>query len=905
MSKITVAFLISLLLFQVACKDDIFHGDDEKAPRIAYVSPNDGEKNVSPNRIIMLTFDTDIDKTTVTDNNFLIKDNYDNKINGEINFYGSRLVMFTPDNITDGQIMTPFTEYHIELKEKIKDQNGTTLKNNFISSFVTGNLQDKESPFVEKVDLQNKNFNIFFSEPINPLTINYDETTSIELVDENNNLIAGKFDYNETNNSIVFIPDTELINGISYFLRIRAIEKSIADLSGNVIKNNYEFEFKNGEYFDSKPPEIVNITSFIEQIIITFNEPIKFEDIINQNTDNDSIILRNLNGDRIAASIDYNHVSNSLILVPNNSLDYSTDYLLYFNQTIKDNYDNKIEDNIIKTITTNEEQAEYLKITDITITNDNEVLITFDNEIDASTCSFNKFNSTINFYNNSGNNLASTYILESGNTVLKIIPEISIPSNTVCHVRINLNLKDVDNRNLELDFHHDFISNGSENFEIFNNAFLDVMQYGVHCVRIKNDTLNNKPIIHSSIYDMSKNINNLVEKDIYTDSQDPISNMEYNTPKVGVGENYDIYVWMTAENPPENYSIWGNVYNKNGDLINVEPIRISEKIKDISIQNHYVKNPKVLINGNFATVIYEEYNKVLARVVDLANGEIPKYIDLTLGEVDVPSVVISNQVGEDYEVTVKNDMAVVVWKTNGDIYCSSLAFSNNIHVFNTDIKVNVSTGNFSNAKVDMYGSKAIIVWNNMINQNDSRLCMRLIDHEFNDNILNAQDSQSTNIKNDNWEPSIAMTNTKAIIVWESKNNYGDTDILAKTVIFEDDQPLIWSNFTISTDNYKNQTKPKIYINNQYAIAIWQSNDKYSADTSKWHVKGRYLNLSTTEAFAMGDSDFTLTKYNKMVYTNYDPQAAIVDNKIYLIWRSLINGEGKSGIYGRILDFSPQ
>lgn len=236
-----ILILFFSLVNVLACSDDIFHYDRVHHPNINYISPDNNENNIALNKSILISFDRDMDTETINSEAIVIK-NQSAIIEGNIEQYGKRIVLFTPR--TD---LAMYSRYSVEVKNKIKCINGIPLKQDFITSFETGIDNDTIAPTINgKPYIENGKLYIKFSEELNPQSIKLsnsilNQTGNIEITDQDSNIINGSFNYQVADNCIVISTQGSFENSEKFYLIIKAGSDCIADLANNTFENEYSY----------------------------------------------------------------------------------------------------------------------------------------------------------------------------------------------------------------------------------------------------------------------------------------------------------------------------------------------------------------------------------------------------------------------------------------------------------------------------------------------------------------------------------------------------------------------------------------------------------------------------------------------------------------------------------------
>jgi hypothetical protein len=263
---------------------------DTYNPFIVSHSPEDNADNLPTSTIVTVSFNENIDQTTLSSSSIYIKDNLDNIIDSNIS-YSDKTVTLEPmsDLIYD-------TEYMVILTPDITDLSGNPLQDYFFFTFIIEpdiyppmitnyNPVDGESEVSRGISIT-----IEFNEEIDQSTIN---PSSVYVEDEFSNIITGTILYNDK--TITFNPTQQLDYSTTYNVNII---NTIEDLTGNTLLNSLYFNFITEDYLKvvSHTPTMdeteVESSTYIE---INFNKDVDITTIYPsnftlQNSDNGNAV---------------------------------------------------------------------------------------------------------------------------------------------------------------------------------------------------------------------------------------------------------------------------------------------------------------------------------------------------------------------------------------------------------------------------------------------------------------------------------------------------------------------------------------------------------------------------------------------------------------------------------------
>jgi hypothetical protein len=130
-TTVLVLLLTVIFLFFMSCKKSSDTVSSDTAPTVVSTSPVNSDTGIVVSTIIMATFSTAMDPSTISGTTFTLKDNNLNAIGGVV-IYGNKVATFTPSaNLTKG------TVYTTTITTGAKDTAGTALASNYSWSFKT------------------------------------------------------------------------------------------------------------------------------------------------------------------------------------------------------------------------------------------------------------------------------------------------------------------------------------------------------------------------------------------------------------------------------------------------------------------------------------------------------------------------------------------------------------------------------------------------------------------------------------------------------------------------------------------------------------------------------------------------------------------------------------------------
>ncbi len=235
LKKLLSAIVLSIVGLFGACSEDDFQETIGVCPEVMATSPTNGETSVALNKVITVTFNEEMNPSTINPTSFTIV-NGTTSIPGIITYSGNT-ASFTPT----GNLVANKT-YIGKVTTAVKDLDGNAMQEDYIWTFSTGtSLQ----PLVISTDpdnnetgvVLNKIITATFNTPMNPTTIN---GTSF-ILKQGVTSIAGVVSYSGTTAS--FVPSLPLTANTVYTATITTGAKNVA---GVALSSDYVWSFTTG-----------------------------------------------------------------------------------------------------------------------------------------------------------------------------------------------------------------------------------------------------------------------------------------------------------------------------------------------------------------------------------------------------------------------------------------------------------------------------------------------------------------------------------------------------------------------------------------------------------------------------------------------------------------------------------
>jgi len=233
--KLLSAIVLSIAVLFGACSEDDFQETIGLCPAVIATSPTNGETSVALNKVITVTFNEEMNPSTINPTSFTIV-NGTTSIPGIITYSGNT-ASFTPT----GNLVANKT-YIGKVTTAAKDLNGNAMQEDYIWTFSTGtSLQ----PLVISTDpdnnetgvVLNKIITATFNTAMNPTTINGTTFTLKQGVTS----IAGVVSYSGSTAS--FVPTLPLTANTVY---TATITSGATNLLGVALSSDYVWNFTTG-----------------------------------------------------------------------------------------------------------------------------------------------------------------------------------------------------------------------------------------------------------------------------------------------------------------------------------------------------------------------------------------------------------------------------------------------------------------------------------------------------------------------------------------------------------------------------------------------------------------------------------------------------------------------------------
>ena len=231
--RILTTITITLVVLIFGCKKDTFIETIGTCPTVETTSPSNGATLVALNKIISVSFNEEMNPTTITEASIILSGSV---VPGKVSYIG-KTAYFSPTSP-----LIPNHTYTGRVTTSVKDVKGNALQTDYVWTFSTGAIL---KPAVISTDPTNNATGVFlnqvvkatFSAVMDPLSI----SATTFILKQGPTDITGTVSYSGTTAN--FKPSIPLSQSTTY---TAIIKSSVKDLNGNNIQSDYVWEFNTG-----------------------------------------------------------------------------------------------------------------------------------------------------------------------------------------------------------------------------------------------------------------------------------------------------------------------------------------------------------------------------------------------------------------------------------------------------------------------------------------------------------------------------------------------------------------------------------------------------------------------------------------------------------------------------------
>ena len=315
---------------------------DTTPPAISFTDPSDSASGVSITGSISITFSEAMNGATIDGSSITLR-NGSNVIPGAVTYdSATHVATFTPSSV-----LSYLTLYTVTVGTGVADLAGNHLATQYSWSFLTQPQPDTIAPTVSSTSPSNgatgvsvsPSLVVTFSEAMSPDTIN---NSSITV-----NGVTGLVNYNTSNNTATFTPDTPLAYDTSY---TATVGTAAADLAGNHLASPYSWSFVTGPVPDTTTPVVVSTSPSDGATDVSVNAPITatFSEPMKSLTINSSTFT--VNG--VAGIVSFNSANNTVTFSPSAPFANNITYTATITTGVEDLAGNALATNKTWTFTT-------------------------------------------------------------------------------------------------------------------------------------------------------------------------------------------------------------------------------------------------------------------------------------------------------------------------------------------------------------------------------------------------------------------------------------------------------------------------------------------------------------------------------------------------------------------------
>lgn len=268
----TIAFAFVLVF--LSCAKDDFVGINGVCPVVKSTNPVNGAINVPLDQVVKLTFNEDVDATTINQSSFTVQGA--GLITGTVSLNGAT-ASFVPSSP-----LATNTTYTGRINTSVKDKTGNSLQEDYVWAFSTGSTV---TPLVVSTDPANKDTNVFLNKIVranfNTLMNHSSINSTTFTLTQGTVSVNGSVTY--IGKTAYFEPNSPLLASTLYTATITAGAKNV---QGTPLANDYSWTFTTGTITAPKvtatdPVDNASGVAVNKVITATFSTPMDIATINN------------------------------------------------------------------------------------------------------------------------------------------------------------------------------------------------------------------------------------------------------------------------------------------------------------------------------------------------------------------------------------------------------------------------------------------------------------------------------------------------------------------------------------------------------------------------------------------------------------------------------------------------
>ncbi len=469
--KILAITLITVVIFGCKNKSGLVVTSDP--PQVSLISPAAEEENVALTSTISVTFNRQMDPSSINDTTFIV-------LRDTVAVAGGFSYRDSTSTFTPTANLAANSTIHVRISANVWDMNGNTMDQDFEWSFTTEDeTQTEPEPETDNTppqitetnplqDAQNIPMNsaitATFSEEIDPSTVN----TATFLLEDGNTVINGSVSYSGM--TAVFTPSESLEMGTVY---LATVTNGVQDTAGNPLTEDYTWNFNTEnteeEETDTVPPTIsaTNPDDTNDNVAVDVTLSATFSEPMNASTISETSFTLSDGENSVNGVVEYS--GNSATFNPDGNLVNGSTYTATITTGVQDTAGNSMAENYSWSFTT--EEAEETDTTPPTVNatdpEDNEVNMpvnseisaTFSEPVNASTITANTFTLSLD-----GDPVPGS-VTSSGNSAT-FNPDEELENGTIYTATITTGVQDTAGNSMTENYTWNFTTEEAEETDI-------------------------------------------------------------------------------------------------------------------------------------------------------------------------------------------------------------------------------------------------------------------------------------------------------------------------------------------------------------------------------------------------------------------------------------------------------
>ena len=300
-------------------------------PTVVSTTPGSWSININAGTTVSAVFSEAMNAATITGTTFQLRNALTNTLVPATVTYNTstRTATLYPNSVLNSLV------YLVNIDGGtggVRDAAGNAMTSDYSWYFIMIPLIDLTPPIVLSVSPANgttgvsisTNVQAILSEEMMPSSIN---TTTVELRNPANVLVASTVSYNSSTRTITLDPGTSLSPSTVYRATVKGGASGVKDENGNPLQANYTWSFTTMAA-DNTPPTITGVSPVNGATSVAVNTTVSaiFSEAMNTATISTSTFELRNGSALIAATVNYNVTTRTATLIPSSSLASTTVY---------------------------------------------------------------------------------------------------------------------------------------------------------------------------------------------------------------------------------------------------------------------------------------------------------------------------------------------------------------------------------------------------------------------------------------------------------------------------------------------------------------------------------------------------------------------------------------------------